>query len=230
MEAVALLTTSSLPQAVQSGDPTLIRHAQMNIARRRAGLKTPIGATPQGFGTSAFPGSLLRTPAGLATPGLTPAGLHSQEAHRSVIAEHALQYLLSQSLRGRVVLRPRQGRLAVRQGLEIKPGALVAWCWPSVYTAGDQPFEVRLYVAGLKTLLQRRNSPPLLTTWTFSWPTTPVRIMHPLLKLWQRAPSEDGETRPGFLRTRARCARRSCTSACWACRLPYNICSYFLHL
>ncbi|KAK9802041.1 hypothetical protein WJX73_005229 [Symbiochloris irregularis] len=67
-------------KAVQSGDPVLIRQAQMNIARRRAGLKTPVGATPQDFGASVLHGSLLRTPAGLATPGFTPAQPSGQEA------------------------------------------------------------------------------------------------------------------------------------------------------
>lgn len=47
-----------LPQAVNSGDPTAIRNAQMNIAARRAGIPTPLGATPAQF----------------ATPAATPAG------------------------------------------------------------------------------------------------------------------------------------------------------------
>ncbi|KAL3151583.1 hypothetical protein ABBQ38_012579 [Trebouxia sp. C0009 RCD-2024] len=55
-------------QAVRSGNPSQLQQAQLNIAQRRAGIRTPIGATPAGFGT---PGaSLLRTP-GL---GLTPMG------------------------------------------------------------------------------------------------------------------------------------------------------------
>lgn len=52
-----------------------LQQAQQNIAQRRAGIKTPVGATPAAFGT---PGaSLLRTP-GLGatptfgTPGMTP--------------------------------------------------------------------------------------------------------------------------------------------------------------
>ncbi|KAL3159304.1 hypothetical protein ABBQ32_011258 [Trebouxia sp. C0010 RCD-2024] len=55
-------------QAVRSGNPSQLQQAQLNIAQRRAGIRTPIGATPAGFGT---PGaSLLRTP-GLGT---TPMG------------------------------------------------------------------------------------------------------------------------------------------------------------
>ena len=62
-------------QAVRSGNPSQLQQAQLNIAQRRAGIRTPIGATPAGFGT---PGaSLLRTP-GLGmtpvagTPSMTP--------------------------------------------------------------------------------------------------------------------------------------------------------------
>jgi protein DGCR14 len=75
-------------QAVQSGDPAQIKRAQLNIARRRAGLRTPLAhdgtAAP---GTAALtPGTgLLRTPAmtpavgaaalqASATPARTPAG------------------------------------------------------------------------------------------------------------------------------------------------------------
>jgi protein DGCR14 len=74
-------------QAVQSGDPAQIKRAQLNIARRRAGLRTPLAhdgtAAP---GTAALtPGTgLLRTPAmtpavgagstAAATPARTPAG------------------------------------------------------------------------------------------------------------------------------------------------------------
>lgn len=73
-------------QAVQSGDPALIKRAQLNIARRRAGLRTPVAHDANGApNTSAItPGTgLLRTPAmtpavalGGATPaaGRTPAG------------------------------------------------------------------------------------------------------------------------------------------------------------
>lgn len=71
-------------KAVNSKDPELIRQAQLNIARRRAGLATPsVGATP-GAAWGATPGTnLLRTPAmtplqagGHATPapGATPGG------------------------------------------------------------------------------------------------------------------------------------------------------------
>ena len=62
-------------QAVRSGDPSQLQQAQLNIAQRRAGIRTPLGATPAGFGT---PGaSLLRTPGlGLTpmagTPSMTP--------------------------------------------------------------------------------------------------------------------------------------------------------------
>ena len=63
-------------QAVRSGDPSQLQQAQLNIAQRRAGIRTPVGATPAGFGT---PGaSLLRTP-GLGvtpmagTPSMTPS-------------------------------------------------------------------------------------------------------------------------------------------------------------
>lgn len=73
-------------QAVQSGDPALIKRAQLNIARRRAGLRTPVAHDAHGApNTSAItPGTaMLRTPAmtpavglGGATPaaGRTPAG------------------------------------------------------------------------------------------------------------------------------------------------------------
>ncbi len=54
----------------------MIRQAQANIAARRAGLRTPLGATPGPAGTPSF-SSVLRTPAGLghtpmATPVFTP--------------------------------------------------------------------------------------------------------------------------------------------------------------
>lgn len=62
------------PQALRTRDPAALRQAQVNIAARRAGIRTPIGATPGAFET---PGaSLLRAPHGLnaepATPALTP--------------------------------------------------------------------------------------------------------------------------------------------------------------
>lgn len=65
-------------QAVRSGDAMQIQQAQLNIAQRRAGIRTPVGATPAAFGT---PGaSLLRTPGlggtpAFGTPAMTP-GLH----------------------------------------------------------------------------------------------------------------------------------------------------------
>ncbi len=58
-------------QAVQAGDPELMRQAQLNIAQRRMGIKTPVGATP---GTMGVPGtSILRSALPRATPGATPA-------------------------------------------------------------------------------------------------------------------------------------------------------------
>lgn len=64
-------------QALRTRDPEVLRLAQQNIAARRAGLRTPIGATPGSFET---PGaSILRGPFGgegmttyLATPASTP--------------------------------------------------------------------------------------------------------------------------------------------------------------
>lgn len=62
-------------QALRSRDPEILRQAQQNIAARRAGLRTPIGATPGFFET---PGaSILRgLPGGggssFATPASTP--------------------------------------------------------------------------------------------------------------------------------------------------------------
>jgi len=82
-------------QAVNTGDPFLIRQAQINIARRRAGLKTPAPNTGAGAGEGgrrphtggtwgATPGmtqSMLRTPAmtplpqaGASTPAVHGAG------------------------------------------------------------------------------------------------------------------------------------------------------------
>jgi hypothetical protein len=65
-----------LMQALRTRDPEVLRLAQQNIAARRAGLRTPIGATPGSFET---PGaSILRGPFGggmttyLATPASTP--------------------------------------------------------------------------------------------------------------------------------------------------------------
>ena len=63
-------------QAVRSRDPELLRQAQLNIAQRRAGIKTPVGqspaifATPGGMSSFRMPASLLRTPAGAQTPRL----------------------------------------------------------------------------------------------------------------------------------------------------------------
>ena len=75
-----------LLQAVRSRDPELLRQAQLNIAQRRAGIKTPVGASPATFATpgglSSFraPASLLRTPGAAQTPRLgaelPPAGRH----------------------------------------------------------------------------------------------------------------------------------------------------------
>jgi len=59
-------------QAVNSGDPLALRNAQLNIAARRAGVPTPLGATPAEFATPA-----AATPYGAATPsalGRLPTG------------------------------------------------------------------------------------------------------------------------------------------------------------
>ena len=61
-------------QALRTRDPAALRQAQVNIAARRAGIRTPIGATPGAFET---PGaSLLRAPHGATaeppTPAMTP--------------------------------------------------------------------------------------------------------------------------------------------------------------
>lgn len=60
--------------AVQSGDPAAIKRAQLNIARRRAGLRTPLpGETPL-MGALSTPGTgLLRTP--LMTPAAAGGGM-----------------------------------------------------------------------------------------------------------------------------------------------------------
>jgi protein DGCR14 len=72
-------------EAIQSGDPVAIRRAQLNIARRRAGLRTPLpGETPApatGGRFTSTPGTgAFRTPAMTplprpATGAATPAGL-----------------------------------------------------------------------------------------------------------------------------------------------------------
>lgn len=61
-------------QAVNSGDPAAIRAAQISIARRRAGLKTPgTGVVGAGLGVGATPGTGWGvTPAALRTPAMTP--------------------------------------------------------------------------------------------------------------------------------------------------------------
>ncbi|KAK9837831.1 hypothetical protein WJX74_005933 [Apatococcus lobatus] len=57
-------------QAVRTGDPENMRQAQMNIAQRRAGMKTPLGATPAHLAT---PGaSMLWAPIRQGTPAMTP--------------------------------------------------------------------------------------------------------------------------------------------------------------
>lgn len=70
--SVQVLVRAWRLQAVRSGDPSQLQQAQLNIAQRRAGIRTPVGATPAGFGT---PGaSLLRTPGiGLTPAATTPA-------------------------------------------------------------------------------------------------------------------------------------------------------------
>lgn len=80
-------------QAVRSGNPVQLQQAQLNIAQRRAGIKTPVGATPAAFGT---PGAtLLRTPGvattpAFGTPAMTP-GLHvtagKQPVHAIIFAK-----------------------------------------------------------------------------------------------------------------------------------------------
>lgn len=92
-------------QATRTGDPLVIRQAQANIAARRAGLRTPLGATPAAAGTPGFT-SMLRTPAGfartpMATPTLTPRGADGDPLDRcastggrrgAVQANHARGY------------------------------------------------------------------------------------------------------------------------------------------
>ena len=69
-------------QATRTGDPLVIRQAQANIAARRAGLRTPLGATPAAAGTPGFT-SMLRTPAGFArTPAMTPQGVDGDPLQR----------------------------------------------------------------------------------------------------------------------------------------------------
>jgi protein DGCR14 len=65
-------------RAVNSGDPVALRNAQLNIAARRAGVPTPLGATPADFATPAAATPYAATPVGLSRPntGLrTPAGV-----------------------------------------------------------------------------------------------------------------------------------------------------------
>jgi protein DGCR14 len=61
-------------QAMKSQDPAQLRQAQLNIQRRRAGFKTPVGSTPGTFRTPAA--TALRTPGFAETPratsGFTP--------------------------------------------------------------------------------------------------------------------------------------------------------------
>ena len=61
----------------------MLRQAQLNIAQRRAGIKTPMEATPAHFATPGLTSfrataSMLRTPGGLQTPGpgdaINPSG------------------------------------------------------------------------------------------------------------------------------------------------------------
>ena len=58
-------------EAVKSGNPSAIRRAQINIARRRAGLKTPVSADFERSGLTA-PSTSIQPGANLATPALTP--------------------------------------------------------------------------------------------------------------------------------------------------------------
>ena len=85
-------------QAVRTGDPENMRQAQMNIAQRRAGMKTPLGATPAHLAT---PGASMLwapirqgTPAmtpGAATPGQTPGAYpsDSQQAGASLATDQS---------------------------------------------------------------------------------------------------------------------------------------------
>lgn len=59
-------------QALRTRDPAALRQAQANIAQRRAGIRTPIGATPGSFETPAA--SMLRAPhrGAVPTPSMTP--------------------------------------------------------------------------------------------------------------------------------------------------------------
>ncbi|CAL8462491.1 g2024 [Coccomyxa elongata] len=71
-------------QAIRSRDPELLRQAQLNIAQRRAGMRTPIGASPATFATPGLtslraPASLLRTPAAAQTPRADGQTLGSRE-------------------------------------------------------------------------------------------------------------------------------------------------------
>jgi protein DGCR14 len=60
--------------ALQSGDPAVIRRAQMNIARRRAGLRTPLPGETPAAGGGATGGRFTATPGtgAFCTPAMTP--------------------------------------------------------------------------------------------------------------------------------------------------------------
>ncbi|KAK9806094.1 hypothetical protein WJX72_001140 [[Myrmecia] bisecta] len=59
-------------QAIRTGDPDVIRQAQINIAQRRAGLRTPVGATPRNLATPGMTTGRVGTAAFGRTPILTP--------------------------------------------------------------------------------------------------------------------------------------------------------------
>ncbi|KAF8069537.1 Ess2 [Scenedesmus sp. PABB004] len=100
-------------QAVQSGDPAAIKRAQLNIARRRAGLRTPLAGEPlPGGGTTgwlATPGTgLLRTPAmtpalpggGPVMPASTPARTPAGAAAAAGLAEAGMDPVAAQAAAG----------------------------------------------------------------------------------------------------------------------------------
>eukprot|EP00192_Tetraselmis_astigmatica_P019365 CAMPEP_0117663906 /NCGR_PEP_ID=MMETSP0804-20121206/8884_1 /TAXON_ID=1074897 /ORGANISM="Tetraselmis astigmatica, Strain CCMP880" /LENGTH=199 /DNA_ID=CAMNT_0005470999 /DNA_START=423 /DNA_END=1019 /DNA_ORIENTATION=+ len=94
-------------QAVNGGDPVAVRNAQINIAARRAGIPTPLGATPAAFttpaanatpsGTTGRPGSVLRTPGLLppgsviSTPALGGGGINGDPASADLLGNNVPQ-------------------------------------------------------------------------------------------------------------------------------------------
>lgn len=77
-------------QAVQSGDPAQIKRAQLNIARRRAGLKTPLPHEGVPLTGAFTPGTgLLRTPAMTPAPGAAGPFMPTATPSRVPAAEAA---------------------------------------------------------------------------------------------------------------------------------------------